>query len=116
MPVCNFARVVFTIPPLLNFCGLAARKHEFEMTETLYPRHLKAELVKSLGSARVVNVVGPRQSGKTTLVRDLLNIGLFVSFDDQKVLAAMEADPVGQLNALVAEAGDGPLIIDEAQR
>ena len=86
------------------------------MTETLYPRHLKAELVKSLGSARVVNVVGPRQSGKTTLVRDLLNIGLFVTFDDQKVLAAMEADPVGQLNALVAEAGDGPLIIDEAQR
>lgn len=86
------------------------------MTETLYPRHLKGELVKSLDSARVVNIVGPRQSGKTTLVRDLLNVGLFITFDDEKVLAAIKADPVGQLNALVAEAGDGPLIIDEAQR
>ena len=72
---------------------LAVRKHEYDMTETLYPRHLKAELEKSLGSARVVNVVGPRQSGKTTLVRDFLNVGLFVTFDDEKVLAAMEADP-----------------------
>ena len=86
------------------------------MDDSLLPRHLKAELNDALHSARVVNIVGPRQSGKTTLVRDLLHVGKFITFDDENVLAALEDDPIGQLNALVNDAGDAPLIIDEAQR
>ena len=86
------------------------------MDGSLLPRHLKAELNDALQSARVVNIVGPRQSGKTTLVRDLLHVGKFITFDDENVLAALEDDPIGQLNALVNDAGDAPLIIDEAQR
>lgn len=64
----------------------------------------------------MVNIIGPRQVGKTTLVRDLLSVGKFITLDDEGVLAAIEADPKGQLDALLAEAKVGPLIIDEAQR
>ncbi len=86
------------------------------MPESLLPRHLCGEVESALRSARVVNVIGPRQVGKTTLVRDLLGSGHFVSLDDSGVLAAMEADPYGQLTALTADAKDAPVVIDEAQR
>lgn len=86
------------------------------MTDDLLARHLKSELLEALASARIVNIVGPRQAGKTTLVRDLFGRGRFITLDDEGVLAAMEGDPFGQLGLLVAEAGDGPLVIDEAQR
>lgn len=86
------------------------------MDELLLPRHLEPELSNALASARVVNIIGPRQVGKTTLVRDLLKVGNFITLDDENVLAALEADPKGQLDALVAEMPTGPLIIDEAQR
>ncbi|MEO3388876.1 ATP-binding protein [Mesorhizobium sp. CAU 1741] len=86
------------------------------MEDTLLPRHLRAELLDSLRSTRVVNIIGPRQVGKTTLVRELLDVGRFITLDDENVLAAIEADPSGQIEALVSEADDVPLIIDEAQR
>jgi len=87
------------------------------MDGTLLPRHLRGEITNALASARVVNIIGPRQVGKTTLVRDLFGgRGRFVTLDDTGILAAIEADPYGQLTALVAQAGDGPVIIDEAQR
>lgn len=80
------------------------------------PRHLTPELQDALATARVVNLVGPRQVGKTTLVRDLFEQGRFVTLDDTAVLAAMEADPEGQLTSLSGEQPDAPVIIDEAQR
>lgn len=80
------------------------------------PRHLTPELQDALTTARVVNLVGPRQVGKTTLVRDLFEQGRFVTLDDAAVLAAMEADPEGQLTSLSEEQRDAPVIIDEAQR
>lgn len=86
------------------------------MDETLLPRHLRGEIENALLSARVVNIIGPRQAGKTTLVRDLLGSGRFVSLDDTGVLEAMEADPYGLLTAMVDQAGDEAVIVDEAQR
>ncbi|MDX8355823.1 ATP-binding protein [Cognatiyoonia sp. IB215182] len=80
------------------------------------PRHLTWELQDALKSARVVNLVGPRQVGKTTLVRDLFQEGRFVTLDDAAVLAAIDADPEGQLASLSEDQGTGPIIIDEAQR
>jgi len=86
----------------------------------LTPRHLSAELNSALASARIVNIVGPRQAGKTTFVRDLFGLeqagAKFVTLDDADLLAAIENDPAGQLSALMADIGDNPLIIDEAQR
>lgn len=86
------------------------------MTEKLYDRHLKSEIDDALQSARVVNLIGPRQTGKTTLVRDMLNKGYFVSLDDESMLAAVEADPQGQLQSMVSLARGEPIIIDEVQR
>ena len=85
-------------------------------SDDFLPRHLTRELREALASARVVNLIGPRQVGKTTLVRDLFNQGRFLTLDDENVLAAMEADPRGQLSSLADDQGSGPIIIDEAQR
>ncbi len=84
--------------------------------EDILPRHLSAKLDKALGSARIVNIVGPRQAGKTTLVRDLHKNGRFITLDDESVLTAMENDPGGQLESLTAGLEAEPLIIDEVQR
>lgn len=86
------------------------------MEDGLLPRHLQPELKAALASARIVNIIGPRQVGKTTLVRDLMSVGKFITLDDEGVLAAIEADPKGQLDTLLAGNKAGPLIIDEAQR
>ena len=86
-----------------------------EIDECL-PRHLTSELRDALASARVVNLVGPRQVGKTTLVRDLFDEGRFVTLDDAAVLAAMDADPEGQLMSLAEDQNTAPIIIDKAQR
>ena len=83
---------------------------------TILPRHLSAELKDALNYARVVNVVGARQVGKTTLVRDILQTGRFITLDDETVLDAIENDPWGQLQRLTDETVGVPLIIDEAQR
>ncbi len=83
---------------------------------TILPRHLSAELKDALTYARVVNVLGARQVGKTTLVRDILQTGRFITLDDETVLDAVENDPWGQLQRLTEETVGVPLIIDEAQR
>lgn len=80
------------------------------------PRHLMSELRDALETARVVNLVGPRQVGKTTLVRDLFEEGRFVTLDDAAVLAAIDADPEGQLTSIAEDQGGAPIVIDEAQR
>ena len=57
--------------------------------QTILPRHLSAELKDALTYARVVNIVGARQVGKTTLVRDILKPGRFITLDDETVLEAI---------------------------
>ncbi len=81
----------------------------------ILPRHLRAELEHALTYSRVVHLVGARQTGKTTLVRDLMRTGRFVTLDDPQTFEAIERDPWSELHALRADVGDGPLIIDEAQ-
>ncbi len=82
----------------------------------ILPRHLSAELLDALSYSRVINIVGARQVGKTTLVRDIFQNGRFISLDDDALLEAIEDDPWGQLQRLVSELKEGPLVIDEAQR
>ncbi len=83
-----------------------------------YPRHLVAPLEQALAAARIVNLVGPRQVGKTTLVQNRFGGRFYVTLDDAGVLAAIESDPVGQMKSLAANAADAdmPVIIDEVQR
>jgi hypothetical protein len=85
---------------------------------SIIPRHLAARVERALGSSRVVNVVGPRQSGKTTLVKDLIETARYVTLDDDGIRAALEADAYGQLQLLSEEARDTgrPIVLDEVQR
>jgi predicted AAA+ superfamily ATPase len=67
----------------------------------LVPR-FSAELVATaLKDTPVVMVTGPRQCGKTTLVRDLVAGNReFITMDDDTVLAAARSDPTGLVRAL----------------
>lgn len=87
-----------------------------EDAEKNLPRHMTAELVQALSFSRVVNLIGPRQVGKTTLVRDLIDKGEFITLDDTAILEALNADAAGLLESRMAKIGNQPLIIDEAQR
>ena len=77
------------------------------------PRHAAEQVLQSLRESPVVLVNGPRQAGKTTLVRDQILPGLggsFVTFDDEQQLQACLADPVTFLERPF------PMVIDEFQR
>ena len=78
---------------------------------TLFPR-FSAELVgTALKDTPVVMVTGPRQCGKTTLVRDLVAGNReFITMDDDTVLAAARSDPTGLVRGL------DRTTIDEVQR
>lgn len=84
----------------------------------IIPRHLAATVVRALRAARVINVIGPRQAGKTTLVRDMVEAASFLNLDDEALLASLALDPYGQLSALAAKTKETglPIAIDEVQR
>ena len=77
----------------------------------MYPRFMEKRIREALEDTRVVLVCGPRQSGKTTLVRQIAGNDVpFISLDDQTTLNAAENDPVGFIR------GYDKLVIDEIQR
>ncbi|MFO1162154.1 MAG: AAA family ATPase, partial [Reyranellaceae bacterium] len=81
------------------------------------PRYLAERVLATLRTTRVINIVGPRQSGKTTLVRDMIPASHFLDLDDESLLEALSLDPYGQLGALLGDGKAGlPIVIDEVQR
>ena len=79
-------------------------------------RHLSGELRDALKNVRLINIVGPRQVGKTTLVRELFKKGHYITLDEEAVLEGIDEDPYEQLKSIKKRIGTTPLIIDEAQR
>ncbi|HXO33186.1 MAG TPA: AAA family ATPase [Candidatus Acidoferrales bacterium] len=68
-------------------------------------------MFSALKDTPVVTVTGPRQCGKTTLVRDLVAaIANSLPLDDDTALAAARSDPTGLVRAL------DRTTIDEVQR
>ena len=75
------------------------------------PRELEGHLEQLATWFPIVSVTGPRQSGKSTLVRNTFPSFEYVSLEDPTTRVAAAEDPVGFLRAHPA-----PLVIDEAQR
>ena len=78
------------------------------------PRRLEPLTREALSSFRVVVVTGPRQSGKTTLVKRTLSDvggGTFARLDSEATLQAALQDPTG-----FAVFGETPRAFDEVQR
>lgn len=76
----------------------------------MFERGLEAELKKSVKSYPVIALTGPRQSGKTTLVRKLFKKYKYVNLENIEIRSYAQNDPMAFL-----EEYQGNLIIDEAQ-
>lgn len=75
-------------------------------------RHVKTRITDLLNDFRIVYLTGPRQSGKSTLVREIAKEeGLkYYTLDDAALAASAESDPQGLLASLPT-----PLVLDEFQ-
>ena len=78
---------------------------------SLYPRRIEQRLAEALLDTPVVLLAGPRQAGKTTLVRQVAAKGLlYLTLDDDLTLLSAREDPVGMIRSL------DRAVIDEIQR
>lgn len=75
------------------------------------PRDIEDTLLRLLGKYPVLSLSGPRQSGKSTLLRRLLPDYRYVTLEDQDVRARALEDPVSFLRVY-----DDRVIFDEVQR
>ncbi len=75
------------------------------------PRHIEKELLSTAASYSVVTLLGPRQSGKTTLVRHVFPEKPYVSLENPDDRSFAEQDPRGFLEQYPEGA-----ILDEIQR
>lgn len=77
----------------------------------MYPRLVEPRIAEAMADTPVVMLVGPRQAGKTTLVRKVAESGLrYLTMDDQLTLLSAREDPVGMVRSL------DRAVIDEVQR
>jgi predicted AAA+ superfamily ATPase len=76
-----------------------------------FPRFSAEQVLVALRDTPVVMVIGPRQCGKTTLVRQFMEGGRnYITLDDDTALNAARVDPSGFVRGL------DRVIIDEVQR
>lgn len=83
------------------------------MTISYISRDLEKVLPRLAASFRVLAVLGPRQSGKTTLVRKMFPTYAYVSCENSEIAQVIQDDPQGFLQFY--SSGNG-LIIDEFQK
>lgn len=76
----------------------------------MIPRTVAQELTPMLSWFPVVSVTGPRQSGKSTLIKNMLPDYEYVDLEDETTRISAIDDPVGFIRSHGAK-----LIIDEAQ-
>lgn len=81
-------------------------------TTSLYSRIIETRIADALEDTPVVLIAGPRQAGKTTLVRQLAQQrGLrYLTLDDELTLLSAREDPVGMIRSL------DRAVLDEIQR
>lgn len=82
------------------------------ITSSLFSRWIEPRITEALLDTPVVLLAGPRQAGKTTLVRQIAEQqGLrYLTLDDALTLLSAREDPVGMIRSL------DRAVIDEIQR
>ena len=83
----------------------------------MYPRYSEHNVKEALSDTPVVFIMGPRQAGKTTLVKTLItetgaDNWTFITLDDQAQFEIARADPVGFIRNLPPTR----IALDEVQR
>ncbi|MCA9783647.1 MAG: ATP-binding protein [Candidatus Cloacimonetes bacterium] len=76
-----------------------------------HPRQLEATARSLFNSFPVLTLTGPRQSGKTTLVRHLFPELAYLNLEEPQIRALMAADPIAFLDA-----HPQGMLLDEIQR
>ena len=66
----------------------------------MYPRYAEERARTILADTPVLGIVGPRQSGKTTLARIIGGDRRYITLDDAATRNAAKADPVGLIRDL----------------
>jgi predicted AAA+ superfamily ATPase len=79
--------------------------------QDLYPRSLLPAIKTGLADTPVVCLLGPRQCGKSTLVKQYSPDRHYIDLDDQNYLQLARSDPQGFIDTLPEE-----VTIDEIQR
>jgi len=65
-------------------------------THSLYPRLIEARIAEALCDTPVVLIAGPRQAGKTTLVRQMATQGMrYLTLDDELTMLSARTDRPG---------------------
>lgn len=77
----------------------------------LIKRDISEELLTLVGEYSVVTILGPRQAGKTTLAKLVLNDYTYSNLEDPETRHLAQTDPKAYLAEL-----KGKVIIDEIQR
>ena len=76
-----------------------------------YPRLLKTQINEALSDTPVICLLGPRQSGKTTLAKTIDSERQYINFDDTTLLKTAMEDPSGFVRGLPHK-----VVLDEVQR
>jgi len=84
---------------------------ETDTSPAIFPRNIQPRVLEALVDTPVVLLSGPRQAGKTTLVRQLSGSERrYLTLDDELTRLAAKEDPVGFIRSLDSA------VIDEIQR
>jgi len=79
--------------------------------QDIIPRSISTALAEALTDTPVVCLLGPRQSGKTTLVQTVAPDRTYISLDESQYLNTASLDPSGFIDALPSV-----VTLDEIQR
>jgi len=82
----------------------------------MYERYLKERIIKRINSGKAIILIGPRQVGKTTLIREVLKDHdyLFFDGDDPKTRTLLNQPNTEEIRRIVGK--HKYIFIDEAQR
>ncbi len=79
----------------------------------MYKRYSETQIQAAMQDTPVVMIAGPRQCGKTTLAKQLINSDwTYITFDDLTQLQSAQHDPVGFIQHL----SSSHTVLDEIQR